>query len=309
MIRLTLSFVFFLACFTVSSALPQRAVLDFDGDNRTDYAVVRDDSGTLNWYLQRSMSGFAAQAWGITADFLVPGDYDGDLKWDIAVWRAGVFYILRSSDGALQVVQFGQNGDDPRVTQDFDGDGRVDPAVVRSVASRRVWYILRSSLGFTGVTFGNSPSDETIRGDFDGDGMADVAVYRKDSGSPAHTFFVLRSSDGAVQAQTFGHWGTDFIVPADFDEDGKTDYAVWRFTTGTWYWLHSSDNSFHALNFGQPFLDVPVPGDYDGDGQTDQALWRPTDSTFYLNGSMAGFVAFPFGAMNDVPPAWSLQVR
>jgi hypothetical protein len=56
-------------------------------------------------------------------------------------------------------------------------------------------------------------------------------------------------------------------------------------------------------------LAVNVPGDYDGDGRSDQAVWRTDSFTFYVNGSMAGFVAFPFGAMNDVPPAWSLQVR
>jgi hypothetical protein len=42
--------------------------LDFDGDNKTDYAVVRNSAGTLFWYLQRSTSGFAGQQWGVTGD-------------------------------------------------------------------------------------------------------------------------------------------------------------------------------------------------------------------------------------------------
>lgn len=45
MTRLILALAFLLACLTITSALPQRAVLDFDGDNKTDYAVVRIVSG------------------------------------------------------------------------------------------------------------------------------------------------------------------------------------------------------------------------------------------------------------------------
>jgi hypothetical protein len=307
------------ANFTITPgvAAAARAVLDFDGDNKTDYAVVRDSGGTQNWYLQQSTAGFAGQPWGATGDTFVPGDYDGDLKWDIGIWRAGTFYILKSSDGTLQTVAFGAAGDDARITQDFDGDGKVDPAVARNVGGNLTWYILRSTAGFTSVPFGNAVTDLPIRGDFDGDHKADVAIYRTGSGSPANTFYVLRSSDGGVQGQAFGNFNTDYIVPVDFDGDGKTDYAVWRGvgagTSGTWYWLHSSDNSFHALNFGSGGVpgtgDQPVPGDFDGDGKTDQAVWRPGTGTFYVNRSTAGFIGLGFGANGDVPPGFSLQAR
>jgi subtilisin-like proprotein convertase family protein len=288
-----------------------RAILDFDGDNKTDYAVVRDSGGTLDWYLQRSTAGFAALPWGTTGDLLTPADYDGDGKYDIAVWRAGVFYILKSSDGTLQSAAFGQAGDYPRITQDFDGDGKADPAVTRNVSGSWVWYIQRSTAGFTAVPFGSFATDTPIRGDFDGDGKADVAVYRTDTGpgGQLNTFFVLRSSDGGVSSQTFGNFSTDFITPADFDGDGKTDYAVWRGKTGggnaAWYWLSSSDGSFYSLAFGLAGSDFPAVGDYDGDGKADQAVWRPgSPGVFYVNGSTSGFVAFPFGNTGDAIPAF-----
>jgi hypothetical protein len=290
-------------------------VLDFDGDDKTDPAVVRDSGGSLNWYLQQSTSGFVGQLWGISGDTPVPADYDGDDKWDIAVWRPGspaYFYILKSSTGTFDAVQFGTTGDNPTVTQDFDGDGKADPAVTRNNGGSLAWYILRSSLGFTGVTFGSAATDVGVRGDFDGDGRADVGIYRANTGSPANSFFILKSSDGTVIGQNFGLSNSDRILPADFDGDGKTDFAVYRFSgvdAGNWYWLRSSDGVFAAVSFGLG-SDLPVPGDYDGDGRTDQAVWRAgSPATFYLNRSSTGFTAIPFGTTGDTVPGFSLQAR
>jgi subtilisin-like proprotein convertase family protein len=299
----------------IQNGLGVKAVFDFDGDNKTDYAVVRDSGGTLNWYLQRSTAGFAAQPWGATGDTFVPGDYDGDGKWDIGIWRDGTFYILKSSDGTLRTVAFGAAGDDARITQDFDGDGKADPAVARYDNTTGLnWYIRESLSGnLRAVTFG-SLTDVPVRGDFDGDGKADPAVYRRNDGTPANTFFVVRSSDSAIQASSFGSYGADYVMPGDFDGDGKTDYAVWRGRNGggdgTWYWLQSSDGAFRAVRFGIAGNDLPAPGDYDGDGRTDPAVWRPgASATFYVYGSAAGFIAVPWGTSGDLAPAFSLQAR
>jgi hypothetical protein len=52
---------------------------------------------------------------GISEDIPVAGNYDGDSKTDIAVFRpsTGVWYILRSTDGGFQATQFGLSGDVP----------------------------------------------------------------------------------------------------------------------------------------------------------------------------------------------------
>ncbi|MBV9211048.1 MAG: VCBS repeat-containing protein, partial [Acidobacteria bacterium] len=178
------------------------------------------------------------------------------------------------------------------------------------------WYINRTTAGFTTVSFGVASTDLTLRGDYDGDHKADVAVYRSGTGSPQFTFFILRSSDGGQQAASFGNNGVGYLVPGDYDGDGKYDYALWNGKAGAggqWVWLNSSNGAFNNITFGVPGApgigDLPVPGDYDGDNKWDLAVWRPSTGVFYVNGTTAGMTAVPFGATNDIPPAYSLQAR
>ena len=53
--------------------------------------------------------------WGLSADVPVPGDYDGDGKADVAVFRpsTGIWYIVNSSTGAAAFYQWGLTGDIP----------------------------------------------------------------------------------------------------------------------------------------------------------------------------------------------------
>ena len=117
-----------------------------------------------------------------------PVDFDGDGETDTAVYRNGVWKILRSSDGGQAEVGWGGLAQDILVPADYDGDGKTDIAVYRS----GVWYIRRSSDGgVTTIGWGGLAQDLVVPGDYDGDGKVDVAVYR------AGVWFIRRSSDGA----------------------------------------------------------------------------------------------------------------
>ena len=176
-------------------------------------------------------------------------DFDGDGKSDITIYRDGVWYVIRSSNGAPTATGYGGLPQDIPIPADYDGDGKTDIAIYRSGE----WFILRSSDGGeTRIDFGGVPQDKPVPADYDGDGKADLAVYR-DGG-----WFILRSSDGGGTATGFGGLPQDIPVPADYDGDGKADLAVYR--DGRWFILRSSDGGVDGDRLGRTASGHPGAG-------------------------------------------------
>ena len=218
---------------------------------------------------------------------VTPGDFGGDGKSDIALYRSGMWFILRSTDNGITGVPFGGIAGDIPVPADYDGDGKTDIALYRN----GTWFILRSTdNGLTQVLFGGIAGDIPVPADYDGDGKTDIALYRNG------TWFILRSTDNGITGVQFGGV-SDIPVPADYDGDGKADMALYR--NGTWYILRST--GLTQVLFGGIAGDIPVPADYDGDGKSDIALYR-NGAWIILRSTDNGITAVGFGGVaGDVP--------
>jgi hypothetical protein len=223
-----------------------------------------------------------------------PGDYDGDGKADLTVYRPSTAqWIIQQSTKGLRSMVFGAPGRTIPVPGDYDGDGKTDLAVYTPATAQ--WQIFQSSGGLRVVTFGAPNTDIPVPADYDGDGKTDLAVYRPTTGQ----WIILRSTLGPEVVSLGGP--IDKPVPADYDGDGKADIAVYRASTAQWLILQSSAGP-RVVTFGARNLDKPIPADYDGDGKADIAVYRPSTSQFFILQSSGGSRAVTFGAKNlDIP--------
>ncbi|MEO7509518.1 MAG: VCBS repeat-containing protein, partial [Pyrinomonadaceae bacterium] len=278
--------------------IPTSRKMDFNGDNKSDFVVARaaDVNSAATWYTLNSAGVSSAQPWGTGVGFTstggdvaTPEDFDGDGKTDIAVWRRGgngdpnksIFFILQSSTGTLRAEQFGKQGDDPTVVDDYDGDGKADVAVFRAntgagdpCGGSAVWYWRPSGTPATNFSYScwGSSTDKAYPGDFDGDKKADFSVVRNVGGQATVIQNLTVSGSRSVAFGAF----SDYYLSGDFDADGKQDIASVRAAGPnlTWYYTASGTGQFFTFVQGDSVTDLVVPGDYDGDNKTDFALWR-----------------------------------
>ncbi|MFN8391078.1 MAG: FG-GAP-like repeat-containing protein [Bdellovibrionota bacterium] len=298
---------------------------DFDGDGKTDFAVVRDVVTRVSgkprkkkppvyqhqttWYALYSATGsMESVPFGdLYLDLLTAADLDGDRKSELTAARSRVsapitWYNRAPGSTAIQSQIWGLPGDVP-VVGDFDGDRTEDRAIYRP--SDGSWWLLRSGLGPISVSWGLA-EDVPAPADFDGDGWTDIAIWRPSIGYWA----VLQSSKAASKNSTDTierQWGLagDKPLAGDYDGDGKADLVVFRPSTQTWF-VCSSTTGFDCsqgtgTQFGLPG-DLPIKGDFDGDGTLDFAVYRPSNGNWYVRRSSDGQMSIrQWGLPGDLP--------
>jgi len=284
-------------------------VNDFDGDGRADFAVTRNEGGLKIWYIWQTTAGYRQLHWGLdSTDTNAAGDYDGDGRTDVAVVRRDstspsdtvcYFHIRRSVAGdylirGLPLSNPFESQCTP-IAQDYDADGKADPAIWHSQVTGAVSYYrsATNSIQFLELPAGHVP---VLVGDLDGDASAEITSYTE---QVPRLVRKRNPVSGITTNVQFGISG-DIYAPADFDGDDRGDLTIFRPSSGDWWWLRSSDGTVGVEHWGING-DIPVPADYDHDGKTDRAVYRPgsPNGIYYINGSVVGFQAFAWGIPGD----------
>jgi hypothetical protein len=328
------AFLSVLAILTASNITVSAKKLDFFGNNLDDWATFSFTSGgPIRWRILKNENpsppgpGEAEiidVVFGSAATELVPafGDYTGDGIADFSFYRDNTgspanYYIIQSptAGSTASWIPWGNAAADFIGAEgDYDGDGRMDPTIVRGAPF--TWWVLRSSDN-TVTTFRWGASETTdipLPGaDYTGDGKDDPAVVRIAANGQI-TWYVGTTDGTQIMQATWGNYNTDYIVPAgDYDGDGKADFMVWRAfgagTNGVWYLLtNSGEVSF--TQFGIPGTNAVRDtalrsGDYDGDGKTDIAVYRQSNLTFYVARSSGGYQTQQWGdpSVSNLPIA------
>lgn len=321
-------------------------LFDYFGTGRSDFFSLNAENGQLRFDILSNPVINPRQTrrvyWGLfnpqtgEGDLPIFGDYDGDGRADVGVWRRGslqnpqsTFLVQLSSNpnpNAILSVPWGLRGDFPSQSGDYDGDGKDDFAVVREEGANKSHYILPSGGGnFRRVVFGLA-SDIGLTGgaDFTGDRRDEVVAIRFNEANGQLTYF---AGDSAPGNQVFAEqWGTADGYEAavfgvgDYLGDSRVD-LVHIFgkcggcpNEGTW-WINETGGGVRIVKFGIPlnedfdgdfpFFDV----DFDGDGKLDIAVFRPENSTFYwLRSSDGRFQEQFWDGNSSVPPSGSANL-
>ncbi len=288
-------------------------LFDFTGNGRTDFTVFSNSFATAGVPIRWNIAANPAvpgpnQAfirsfdYGLVGDSIVPNDYRGDKKVDVAVRRPSTtaYYVAEFPIGTgplviTATVPFGTSTDIDGGEGDYDGDGKIDYTVVRVASGNLTYYILLSSTNTLrsvpfGTTSGAANAFLSAGADFNADGR-DELVFITVSSNGNINYFVGDAVTGAgVITRQFGDFNSDYSVPpADYTGDRRADFLAVRQSSGgqVWYINNSATNAVTATTFGIPdsstaAVDLRVRGDYDGDGIQDIAVWRRSNQTFYF---------------------------
>jgi hypothetical protein len=225
------------------------------------------DTFTGRWYLRDATSAGANNIPGFTyggpGDIPLVGDWDGEGKDTVGVFRNGIWYLRNVNTSGPHTVpsfSYGSATDTPLVG-DWNGDGIDTIGVFRAGH----WYLRDSNSAgannIPGFTYGG-PDDIPVIGDWDGDGKDTIGVYR------AGVWYLRNAnSTGSHTVPSFTYGGPDDIpVVGDWDGDGIDTVGVVR--RGVWYLRNSNTAGPHTIasfSYGSYSSDIFLVGDWNGD--------------------------------------------
>lgn len=316
--------------FATNEFLRSIAVGDFDADGNQD--VVAIGPNRTHVWTGDGDGGFTTVPPIIFGggNSMTVGDFDGDGDDDLATTHVAIGNPV--NPGSIEIWSGGAGASfDPEppftvrafprevVAGEFNGDGKLDLAVLHLIAQDVRIYLGGGDLTFTQagepLSVGGTPGG-LAAGDFDSDGDEDLAASR--SGG---TEVFLGNGQGAFTPQprvALGSGNSTSMAVGDFDSDGDPDLAV---AVGA----GPGNEDFVAILLGDGLggfvrdpADVPMRdplgmavGDFDADGTADLAVANlsgsvrvrhgasepPLAGNLLVNGGFEGA-----GALTDVDP-------
>ena len=277
---------------------------DLNGDGIPDVAVLWSNNNpfgpfSVTVFFGKGNGTFTAgpttQATGVQEfPSMIAADLNGDGKTDLALLSTPLGYtatyvtvMLGNGDGTFAAPQTTPAYKEPQtggdfiqgsmVAADFNGDGKMDLAVVGDyVSSGGVTVLLGNADGtFNAVATNFAPDqgfNEVATGDFNGDGIPDLIATNYFA--PGGATILLGKGDGtfALGTQLTVDTFVSSIVTGDFNGDGITDLAF-GYTGAVEVYLGKGDGTFNQAA-GSPIQGAGlslVAGDFNHDGKLDLA--------------------------------------
>ncbi|MET4731260.1 hypothetical protein ABIE09_005085 [Lysobacter enzymogenes] len=282
---------------------------DFDGDGRTDYALVAKDANkTMKLWLYRTdeagqpLPPDAALDGQSDPTAALATDLDRDGRTDLVVLHsAGVSYYLQGPNG-LQAPQYLPLGRDVArsayglAAGDLNGDGCTDLAMASGTPGALVVY---------GQNCAPAPvPTQKIAHDVDQDGKSDL-LWRYPAGG--HWGYWLM--DGA-QRRSASDYPLDpalqSLAVGRYAAEDRLD-VLWRDRDWIWSSRVRAGNGSVSLFLQRPYpagYRLVASGDIDGDG-VDDLLWRDDANTVVAAWAMS-HVEVRAGKAYHLPPSWRI---
>jgi hypothetical protein len=275
-------------------------IADVNKDGKLDLVAVDGGSNDVRVLLGKGDGTFApAITTAVTGAFsgIATGDFNQDGNQDVVVSDStgasprNVIVLLGKGDGTFAApARFttGGSGEGLIVAEDFNGDGKLDIAVVNQ-SDNTVSVLLGNGDGtfqapkITPALATDGFLGAMAAGDFNGDGKLDLAVPDYVGSASGKVAILLGKGDGTFDAPTFltSGGGSTWPVAADFNKDGKLDLAVANQFGTIDIFLGNGDGTFNApivLSDVQPVggccMENPIPislaaADFNLDGNLD----------------------------------------
>ncbi|MCA9120686.1 MAG: VCBS repeat-containing protein [Planctomycetaceae bacterium] len=224
-------------------------IADFNADGKSDIATVNSSSSDVSVLLGAGQGLFASEfrlPVGGDPNDITHGDFNNDGRVDLLVLGYGLIVFLGRGDGTFEDgISFSSSGGKAVVAGDFDSNGNLDAAIVRTVRQStggpletfhevRIFHGLGDGTFWPYSTFhgnpqrfpvGEDPSDLQI-GDFNNDGIVDVTTVNAEGVS-----LLVGAGDGtfaaAKEIATPEFSGTS-VEATDFNADGLLDVIASR---------------------------------------------------------------------------------